>query len=298
MSTVQARDRTGAEIPVLDKQGRAAAFLYDTAVGNALLRVLVQPWVSRAAGWVLNRKFTRIAIKPFVKRYHINLAEYASGPYYSYNDFFCRPVLPWLRHVDPDPDVLIAPCDAKLSVYPISPDAEFTVKGVRYTLASLLRDDALAAQYTGGWLMLFRLSVDDYHHFCYPATGRKSITVRLPGVLHTVNPHAAEKRAVYRENARDYSVIDTGRFGRVLMMEVGALMVGRIAAQRQALDAVRGTEKGWFEFGGSSIILCVQPCVAPDADLLRNTQENFETVVKMGEHVAGIARPEPTGPAV
>ena len=75
-------------------------------------------------------------------------------------------------------------------------------------------------------------------------------------------------------------------------------MVGRIAAQRQALDAVRGTEKGWFEFGGSSIILCVQPCVAPDADLLRNTQENFETVVKMGEHVAGIARPEPTGSAV
>ena len=39
------------------------------------------------------------------------------------------------------------------------------------------------------------------------------------------------------------------------MMEVGAMLVGRITNYNKETYAVRGQEKGRFEYGGSTIIL-------------------------------------------
>lgn len=283
---MRCRNRSGEEIAAFDGQGSVIAFLYDRPLGRGLLRVLIRPWVSRAAGWLLNRRISRGMIAPFVRKNHIDLTEYEGAPYRSYNAFFCRRIKPGRRPIDPDPDHLIAPCDAKLSAYPIAPDAHFQIKGVDYTMESLLRDASTAEKYRGGMLLLFRLTVDDYHHYCYPADGRVGTPVRIPGVYHTVNPHAAGRRAIYRENTRDYTVLSTERFGDVLMMEVGAMMVGRIVNLPGCTNAVRGAEKGWFEFGGSTVLLCLEPGVlTPDDDLLRNTADGFETVVRMGERV-------------
>lgn len=50
----------------------------------------------------------------------------------------------------------------------------------------------------------------------------------VPGIFHTVNPVANEVYPIYRENAREYTLLKTEKFGTVLMMEVGAMMVGKI----------------------------------------------------------------------
>ena len=121
--------------------------------------------------------------------------------------------------------------------------------------------------------MIFRLTVDDYHHYCYVADGRKSANVTLPGVFHTVNPAANDVYPIYKENAREYTLLKTKQFGTILMMEVGAMMVGKITnLHKNPATVKKGQEKGNFEFGGSTIILLIQPGkVRIDYDLIENT---------------------------
>ena len=85
---------------------------------------------------------------------------------------------------------MIAPCDAKISVRKIETDSRFTVKNNTYTLEELFRDRALADRFAGGLFLLFRLTVDDYHRYCYPDSGTKEDNVHIPGVYYTVNPIA------------------------------------------------------------------------------------------------------------
>uniref|UniRef100_UPI00163D6409 phosphatidylserine decarboxylase n=1 Tax=Klebsiella pneumoniae TaxID=573 RepID=UPI00163D6409 len=92
----------------------------------------------------------------------------------------------------------------------------------------LLRDEKLAADYANGYILIFRLTVDDYHRYCYVADGKKEETVSIPGVLHTVNPVANDYFPIYKENGREYSILHSEVFGDIVMLEVGALLVGKI----------------------------------------------------------------------
>ena len=117
-------------------------------------------------------------------------------------------------------------------------------------------------------------------------SGRRSHERIINGVFHTVQPIAFEHCPVYKENTRKYCIIKTKEFGTILMMEVGALMVGRITNYEEAGTVRKGQEKGKFEFGGSTIILLLQKDAAVlDSDLIRNTEEGYETIVKMGERI-------------
>ena len=138
--------------------------------------------------------------------------------------------------------------------------------------------------------MLFRLTVDDYHHYLYPLSGIESTRVVIPGVFHTVNPYAAGIRPIYRENTREYTCTET-EFGTLLQMEVGALLVGRISNHKGSGPVQRGTEKGMFEFGGSTVVLMLEPGrLTPDEDILRNSSVGEETIVKMGERIGTLIR--------
>ena len=50
---------------------------------------------------------------------------------------------------------------------------------------------------------------------------------KIPGVLHTVNPVANDFMPIFKENAREYTIISTENFGKVTQIEVGALLVGK-----------------------------------------------------------------------
>ncbi|MCF0253969.1 MAG: phosphatidylserine decarboxylase, partial [Duodenibacillus sp.] len=109
-------------------------------------------------------------------------------------------------------------------------------------------------------LWLFRLCVDDYHRYIYPVEGRKSSNRRISGVFHTVNPIAGEVCPIYKENTREFCLIRNENLGTVLMMEVGAMLVGRIENRQRgsAAQVLRGEEKGNFAFGGSTILLMTE----------------------------------------
>ena len=264
--------------------------MYRRLTGRMVLKMLTRPVVSKCAGWALSTKSSRVLVGPFVRRTGIDLSEYEQVRFRSYNEFFSRKIRPETRPIDNNPNHLISPCDSQLMVFPITEKGVFHVKNTPYTVETLLRDKQKAKEYEGGQIMIFRLGVDDYHRYCYVANGKKGENVFIPGVLHTVSPVVYDHFPVYKENAREYCSLHTKEFGEMLMMEVGALMVGKIVNHFQQESAVRrGMEKGYFQFGGSTVILIAKAgAVHVDGDILHNSANGYETIVKYGEKI-GIA---------
>lgn len=277
-----------SRFPTLEIQERDSAgvnFLYHTVIGRALLQVLIRPGVSKALGAFLDTGLSRFLVDPFVKSTKLDLSDYPDRSYASFNDFFTRTVSDGRRPIDADPNALIAPCDGKLTVYPITPEGIFDIKHSCYTVTDLLRDEALAKEFEGGTCLIFRLTPDDFHRYSFMDSGTILSSKAIPGVLHTVRPIAFRRYPIFSENAREYAVLETANFGTVIQMEVGALFVGRIV--NHPLSAFkRGQEKGKFEFGGSTIILLLHKGAAViDEELLQNTREGKESIVRLGNRI-------------
>lgn len=267
-------------------QDRILNHMYGTAAGRLAVRCLVRPWVSKLGGKILNTGLSRILIPPFIKKHKIDLDDFIGAPYRSYNDFFMRRIKPERRPVDMEASHFVSPCDSRLTVYPISPSGKFMIKNTVYTMASLTRSRKIAAHYNGGYAMVFRLCVEDYHRYCFPCDGRTSSSFKIPGIFHTVNPAANDRYPIYKENTREFTFLQSEQFGTLLMMEVGALFVGKIVNEPVSGSVNKGEEKGHFEFGGSTIIICAEKNqILPDADLLRNSCLGIETLVKYGEKI-------------
>lgn len=280
------KHRDGTLIVCEDGQERLLNKLYGNCGGRMLLKLLTRPELSKMAGVFLSSRLSIPLIKPFIRRNGIDMTQFETQSYGSYNEFFFRRIKPQMRPIDHDPKHLTAPCDSKLTVLPITAEQHFTLKQTDYTVASLLKNHRLAKHYEGGYALIFRLTVDDYHRYCYVADGEKTENIKIPGVLHTVNPIANDHYPIYKENSREYTLIRTAEFGTMLQMEVGALLVGRIVNHHGSRKVRRGEEKGYFQFGGSTVVLLIQADQAEiDADLLENTRLGIETVVKMGEKI-------------
>lgn len=285
------RDRTGRTFRGNEKQDRFLRAVYGSVPGRLALKVLIRPGVSRFCGVILSSRISALGAAALMKKYHMKGSDYQTDRFRSWNEFFRRQFRPEQRPVDREPDALISPCDGKLRCYNIRRDGRFSIKNSLYSMETLLRNKALAEEYEEGTLLVFRLTVDDYHRYCYIADGKKSENVSLPGVFHTVNPAAEERFPVYQENAREYSCLETERFGKVLMVEVGALLVGKIVNHHGETMAARGQEKGYFEFGGSTILLAFQKDkVSVDRDIQENSAEGIETLVRLGERIGTALR--------
>ncbi len=273
-------------------QGKMLELLYGTAPGRALLKLLTKPIVSQIAGAALDHPLSTVAIPPFVHLKHIKMDDFAEDHFESFNAFFTRPIKPEARPVDRQPDALIAPCDAKLTVLPIDAQTHFNVKGADYSLSAFLGCKKLAKRYLGGQVLIFRLTPDDYHRYCYPDDCEISKTRVIPGELHTVNPVAAAHGVrVYHRNARAVTMLHTRHFGTVLQIEVGAMFVGKIVNHPHGAAVVRGIEKGYFEFGGSTVVLVLEAGAAEiDAQIRKNSENGAETVVRYGSRIGTAKR--------
>lgn len=279
-------DRSGYEINQNQTQHKVLSFLYLNAAGRILLSLFIQPWVSKFVGFFLNLRVSSLLIASFIRKNGIDMSQYEDRKFRSYNDFFTRKIKDKSRMIDRLPEHLIAPCDSKLSVYSISSDAHFKIKDTLYSMDSLLRNKELAEHYEGGLLLIFRLTVDDYHRYCYIDDGIKTENHHLPGIFHTVNPIANDVFPIYKENTREYTILKSKNYGDILIIEVGALLVGKIVNYDEIAEVFRGEEKGRFEFGGSTIIVCLEKeKVTIDEDILINSSNAVETVVKMGEKI-------------
>ena len=158
---MQVKTRDGVVKETTDFQERLLSALYGNVPGRLLLKPLTAPVVSKAAGALLSTKASRVLIKPFIRSNGIDMSQFLPVEYGSYNEFFSREIRPEARTVDRDPRHLISPCDSKLTVLPVTRDGRFRLKQTEYTLESLLRNRALAQEYEGGTLLIFRLCVED-----------------------------------------------------------------------------------------------------------------------------------------
>ena len=254
-------------------------FLYNTIPGRIMLRPLTHPSLSKAAGAFLDTRISKMLVPFFVKSNGIDTSEYDLSDVHSFNDFFRRPLKSGKRTVDMDENSLIAPCDGLLSIYRINGNTVLPVKQSAYTVDELLKSKKLAGQYEDGYCLVYRLCVNHYHRYIYAASGKKTHNRFLPGRLHTVRPVALHSVPVFAENSREYALIRTKKLGTLLQMEVGAMLVGRICNHKlRPCDVVRGEEKGFFEYGGSTIIVLIQK------DRVKLDPE-YDSFVNSGEEV-------------
>lgn len=231
-------------------------FLYATAPGRFLLKLIQKSHADRLAVAFLRSPLSRPMIAPYIRRNGISMGEFEGQKFATFRDFFVRKRES--LSVDMTPGHLVSPCDGYLSAFPIEEDSTFAIKGSHYRLEDFLQDDALARSYRGGDCLVFRLCASDYHHYCYVDDGYQGENHFIPGVLHSVQPLACERYPVYTLNRRAWTVLETEHFGPVVQTEIGALVVGGIVNHRENAPFRKGTEKGQFELAGSTIVLLFQ----------------------------------------
>ena len=256
--------------------------LYNNPVGRIFLGIAVSPFVSNIYANKNSRKSSVKKIPGFIADNKINMNDYIDKEYRSFNDFFIRELKPGKRPVDMSKDALIAPCDSKLLVYEIGKDTSMRIKGRTYTADEILDDAENAKEFAGGYALVFRLTVDDYHRFSYPDRGCVISRRMIRGKLHTVSP-VSKNHKIYVENTRQVNMLKTENFGNVAYIEFGAMLVGRIVDK--GIDVFdKGQEKGYFEPGGSTVVILVNN-VKIDKDIMEQSESGIETKVRLGERI-------------
>lgn len=272
------------------RESPALRFLYNTLPGRVLLRLLVQPAVSRAAGAYLSSGASKWLVSCYIRKHKIDMKDIVipAGGFSSFNDFFIRKRK--AGDIDAAPGHLISPCDGLLSYLKIEGTTVLDIKNTRFTLEDLLKDQKLAGQFGGGTALVLRLTPAHYHRYCHAVEGKVLQHRKIRGKLHCVRPIALRTVPVFVQNSREYQVVRSKEFGTVIQMEVGALLVGKI--QNNSLPpghryVRQGREKGYFEFGGSTIILLFQENkLRLSEKLCSRKNSDGEIPVRMGEFLA------------
>jgi phosphatidylserine decarboxylase len=170
----------------------------------------------------------------------------------------------------------------------IDVDQRFAIKRAEFDLRALLRNDDLARAYAGGSLFVTRLYLNDYHHFHFPADGIARDAMSIPGRFFAVSPYS-EQRLVpfYAENHRMLTLLDSDYLEQIAMIEVGAFSIGSIQQRfRPGARVSKGDHKGFFELGGSIVVLLFRKgAIQFDDDLCKNTLRGIETYVRLGESI-------------
>lgn len=267
------------------KDSKLLTFFYNNVIGRCILKIFTKKWFSNLCAIYLNSPLSKIRIKRFIKKNKINMNDYLECEYKSFDEFFIRKIDLSKRPLQEGKNILISPCDAKLSVYTIDEHTNLYIKNSWYTIPELLQDKTLAKKYDNGFCLVFRLCVDDYHRYYYIDDGEVISHKRINGVLHTVRPIALKYTKVFSENTREYSLLKTSSFGNVIQMEVGALLVGRIC-NHDKKDFSRGCEKGYFRFGGSTIVMLFErDKIELDPDIVDKINSDIEIKVKLFETI-------------
>lgn len=265
---------------------RSMKYFYTKKLGKPPRRVITNPVVSAVAGMYMDMPLSKLHIHSFVKKNELDLSEYRRERYYCFNDFFTRQIDPAARPVNMDPTKLISPCDGHLSAYRITANSVFSIKDSLYRIEDLVDSRFIAQDYLNGYCLIFRLAVDDYHRYCYIDNGTKSVNFHIKGRYNPVLPIVVNNHPVFTQNTREYTIMQTENFGTVVQIEVGACLVGKIVNHVEAGRIYRGTEKGMFQFGGSTIVLLLKKgSVKLPEKYFEDTANGIENDVKYGQAI-------------
>lgn len=285
---------------------RQGEYCRETVLGDRWLRLAysaplrgVSQWVlfrhalwSRLLGWYADCRCSRRRIRRAIQELQIDESEFRDpvSSFTTFNQFFYRHLRDGVRSFDSAPGRLSAPADCRLLVFPrLDGETCVPVKGRAFTVPGLLGPghDADAAIFAGGSLAVCRLCPADYHRYHYPASGTEVTHWRVRGALNSVNPVALELGLpVFTENRRAVTLLDFEGFGRGAFIEVGAFGVAGIVQTHPHGAFAKMAEKGYFRFGGSTLVLVFTPgALEFDPDLVQHSAQGIEALVRCGETV-------------
>lgn len=258
-------------------------FLYKTLIGRILLKLIVaRPWFSNLKSIYQKSNKSKKDIVPFVKEYNIDISNYKLDSFDSFNDFFIRKRS---YNTNAKENELIAIADSKLLIYKIDDNLQLNIKNSIYDLKDIVNESKIANLYKNGYALIFRLAMNDYHRYVFEDDGKLIYSKFIKGELHTIRP-ISKKYKVYSRNSRVVNVIKSKNFGLITQVEVGALLVGRIK-NYNIKKFSRLEEKGYFEYGGSTIVMFLPSNINIkfDEDILEQSKLGYETQVFIGEKI-------------
>jgi len=241
---------------------------------------------SRVVGWFarlpLPWPISRITVGIFAWWYGIDTAaaDKPIGAYNSIGAFFIRDLKPELRPIGGG---LVSPVDGTIrSIERVNNGELIQVKAIKYSLASLLGDAELAAEFSGAHCWNMYLSPQDAHHIFAPVSGKITTTIHIPGTLWPVNDWALNNvPQLFCVNERVVTVIESD-LGKIVLVSVGALNVGMITLHYTSLTTnlckrvatnkiphqpapavTRGEKIATFNMGSSVILLTKAEALEP-----------------------------------
>jgi phosphatidylserine decarboxylase len=288
MTPVLDRPRVGPVAPSA-RTDEAAGALPEPPRGSALrrffqedLNFLLTNRIPRRGATLFMNWFSRIELAPVRalsitawRRFtpDLDLSEAEERPWRSLNDCFTRRLKPGVRAVDPDPAVVVSPCDAIVGACGRLRGVEaIQAKGMPYTLRDLLAEDELVERHRDGVFVTLRLKGSMYHRFHAPCAGRLDRVQYISGDTWNVNPIAVRRvERLFCRNERAVLPLQPRDGGFALtLVPVAAVLVASI--RMHCLPAVldlryrgpnripcdarfeRGDELGWFEQGSTILV--------------------------------------------
>lgn len=314
--------KTGRLIQEEEYGQKAIYFLYHHFLGRLLLKMIfARPYFSFLRGLYYNSFLSKKDIAPFVEKYGLS-KELLKKNYQSFGAFFSRKEAVNLREAGKEntkengeawkeklrekgqarKQAFYATASGKLLAYKIDQEGQIIfsgsenngesnllpleIKGNFYSIEKILK--ARCPEFLkGGTLLVFRLSLPDYHRYIFPARGRILRTKKIKGRLDSVRKEAAHFKA-FSENKREISLLELEGMGKILHVEVGAMLVGHIhnhRANQLPFRFAAGEEKGYFSLGGSTIVELLNEKIVIDEDLFENTNKGLETKLEIGERI-------------
>ena len=264
------------------------SFFYGKCGDSMRKYLLNYPFFSKALSIYFKSKISKKIIPKFIKKHNINVNDFEKqiNEFKSFNDFFIRKLKPGARFIDKNPIHAICPADSKALVFENTDiNHIFQIKNDTFALKKLLKNFIPAEDYAMGNYCIFRLTPTDYHRFHFIDNGKVIKSKTLKGKLYSVTPISLERtKKLYIKSKKYLSLFESKNFGTILCIEIGAICIGSIIQTYDKKNILKGDEKGYFQFGGSAVLLFFQKNKIKMAeDLLNNTANGYETEVKMGD---------------
>ncbi len=262
-------------------------FLYKNCIGRFLLKLIFinKPFTKLAAKYYESKLSIKKADK-FIKNNNIDITEYENVEYNSFNDIFTRKKKKELLNIKSNQNELISPAESKLQIYKAT-DNKVKIKNSLYDLEEIIQDKELVEEFKNGYILVFRLSVDNYHRYCHIDDGKVLKEKIINGKLHTVCS-ISKRYKIYKENQREYTLVEGNNLGKYIQMEIGAMIIGKIINNQE--PPKKGQEKGYFAYGGSSIVVITKDNIKFDKDILNNSKKEIETKINYGEKIGLIIK--------
>lgn len=270
--------------------------LYTSLAGKSLSKVLCSRLFSKIYGALQDTSFSRKKVKPFMRDFNIKISDFlpeegrnGADPYSSFNQFFIRRFKEGKRNFPSESNEMGAFAEARYFGFKrVNETMKVPVKGFELSINELISSSIWEKTFSGGPLLLARLCPVDYHRFHFVDKGKVLDRYRIKGAFHSVNPLAlAKKKDILFTNEREVTIVETENFGKLAYIDVGAICVGKIIQSYKDDEHTRGEEKGYFLFGGSTVIVIGEERKwIPAEDITNNTKEGMETYIHLGDLVA------------